>query len=551
MEYEELRLLKQSEKSTTYLVRQKDGEQLFIRKILKGQRHIYQTLQSCKHPYLPVIYEVAVSADSTTVIEEYVEGQSLEHAELSEKQACDAVKELCSVLEFLHEKNIIHRDIKPSNMILAKDGHIRLIDFDAARVPKDDLEQDTSLLGTPGYAPPEQYGFAQTDARTDIYALGITIEQLLGDRAKKLRYRRIIQRCTDLDPDRRYQSVRQVKNAFLSGGRGMLYGCGAIVLLILLCFGAILLLQPASREKTAEETLLMAQEETAPVSQEGTAPALQQEAQPDRQEAMEAAGQGAGETDAEEQQTAAQDAMPAKKEELITLPAPKDPHWDGETGVALWGNVPESGTEEEVAYSWKLYRSDTALAPDPDHDTCYREGGMRGNGGRDKNFSTYDMNLASELGENGYYYFAVSAVGDGVTYADSPYAVSDAFEYTGEAAPELPAPTGLSWEIAQSDQGPQYYAVWSNLKDYADADSFNVCVYDGSGNYVTNNIWTKEFILSIGHDGIWISPQFLTGGGNAYRFTVEAYTSRPNEYRSASIPDPVPEEAFSPWLTLD
>jgi serine/threonine protein kinase len=75
---------------------------------------------------------------------------------------------------------------------------------------KDDLEQDTRLLGTRGYAPPEQFGFAQTDARTDIYALGMTIEQLLGEKAKKPRYKRIIKKCTDLNPAKRYQSVKPV-----------------------------------------------------------------------------------------------------------------------------------------------------------------------------------------------------------------------------------------------------------------------------------------------------------------------------------------------------
>ena len=234
MEYEEIKLLKQSEKSTVHLVHKKGEEQVFIRKVLKGQHHIYLTLQSCRHPYLPKLYEVIIADDSTTVIEEYIEGQSLGNAELSEKQLLSAVKELCSVLEFLHGKDIIHRDVKPSNIILAKDGHIRLIDFDASRMPKDDLEQDTRLLGTRGYAPPEQYGFAQTDARADIYAFGITMKQLLGDKAQKPCYRRIIQKCINLDPDKRFQSAKQVKRAFSYRKRGVLYSFMAVILLAFL-----------------------------------------------------------------------------------------------------------------------------------------------------------------------------------------------------------------------------------------------------------------------------------------------------------------------------
>lgn len=120
-------------------------------------------------------------------------------------------------------------------------------------------------------------------------------------------------------------------------------------------------------------------------------------------------------------------------------------------------------------------------------------------------------------------------------------------EYTGESAPPLPAPTGLAWRMFETDQGRQYYATWENMDDYVDTDSFDVTVYDKSGQYVMNNIWTKERVLSIGYSGIRIRPEFLTELGNSYRFTVQAQTSRPNEYSSSPMPDPIPEELFSPW----
>lgn len=223
MDYEEIGLLKQSEKSTVLLVRETDGEQVFVQKVLKGQHEIYTHLLSCPHPCLPELFEVIISGDTTTVIEEYIDGQTLGSGELSEKQLLCAVKELCSVLEFLHGKGIIHRDIKPSNIILARDGHIRLIDFDAARMEKAAGEQDTRLLGTRGYAPPEQYGFSQTDNRTDIYSLGVTLRQLLGAKAKKHCYKHIIKKCTDLNPDKRYQTVKQVREALSVPYRGYWY----------------------------------------------------------------------------------------------------------------------------------------------------------------------------------------------------------------------------------------------------------------------------------------------------------------------------------------
>ena len=136
MEYEVVRKLKECEKSTVELVREKTdadrtASSLRIRKILRGRHFVYSVLQNCPHPYLPRIYEVTIEEDSITVVEEYIEGGSLGSMELTDRQMLSAVKELCVVLGFLHEKNIIHRDIKPSNIMMAKDGHIRLIDFDA------------------------------------------------------------------------------------------------------------------------------------------------------------------------------------------------------------------------------------------------------------------------------------------------------------------------------------------------------------------------------------------------------------------------------------
>lgn len=493
MEYEEIKQLRQSEKSTVYLVREKDKEQILIRKILKGQHPIYVTLQNCRHPFLPKLYEVVISETDTTIIEEYIEGQSLGNEELSKKQFLSVVKELCSVLEFLHRKGIIHRDIKPSNIILTEDGHIRLIDFDAARTVKDDLEQDTKLLGTRGYAPPEQYGFAQTDERADIYALGVTLQQLLGDKVSNQRYKQIIQKCTKLDPDKRYQTVRQVKRAFFHAGRYAL--CGVAVLMLVAMLGIYTSYQSAPQE--------------------------------DMQYESENLERG-----------------------LAILPSPENPHWDGETGIGVWGNVLESGVTGEVAYHWRLYKMDTETVPDPDRDN-YTYGDMGGYAEVNDDMSTYEMSFSEHIKKNGFYYFTVSAAGDGVHYSDSPYVISGVFEYTGESAPPLPTPTGLEWKIALINDELQYFATWDNLDDYADKDSFHVRVYSQSGVLVTNNIWTKEQIMSMKHRGVWIAPELLTESKSPYRFTVQVNSTRPNEYKGSLMPDPVPEEYFSPWLVLD
>ena len=111
----------------------------------------------------------------------------------------------------------------------------------------------------------------------------------------------------------------------------------------------------------------------------------------------------------------------------------------------------------------------------------------------------------------------------------------------------MPVPTGLEWRMTD-EYGWVFFATWDNLDDYENKDSFDVTVYNKNGDYVTNNIWTKEDIVENGHGGIRIRSEFFAPEGEAYRFTVQAMTSRPNEYKSSPMPDPVPEEYFSPWM---
>ena len=236
-------LLHQSDKSTVALVIDMETGKKVVRKELSGRHLIYSKLQTIYHPYLPNILSVRLENGKTNVTEEYIEGASLGRISLSERGLTRAFLELCQVLEFLHDHGILHRDIKPDNILLAPDGHIRLIDFDAAREPKANEAQDTRLLGTRGYAPPEQFGFAQTDARADLYALGATFRQLLGPVARKGRWRHILRRCTALDPKDRYASAGQIRRAVYRG-RAFRWAvrpvCAALLALILFVSGAVL-----------------------------------------------------------------------------------------------------------------------------------------------------------------------------------------------------------------------------------------------------------------------------------------------------------------------
>lgn len=112
-------------------------------------------------------------------------------------------------------------------------------------------------------------------------------------------------------------------------------------------------------------------------------------------------------------------------------------------------------------------------------------------------------------------------------------------------------PRGFAEKMYEENNAVRYIAAWDNLDDYEDEDRFNVTVYDLNGDYVANNIWPKRIIVQRGYGGIPIQAEYLVVGDGqdyGYRFTVQAYSSRPNEYGPSLMPDPVPEEYYSPWL---
>lgn len=213
METSYLEVWKETEKSKVYLIYDQTLRRMAVEKHLSGQLNIYRKLQKLPHPYLPKIYDVRFTEQETVITEEYITGGSLAGVSAGERQMKRWFFEVCEVLAFLHKNGILHRDLKPANILLGSDGHIRLTDFDAARQEKPEADSDTRLLGTRGYAPPEQYGFSQTDQRADIYALGVTFRELLGDAAKKSRWKWILRRCTALDPDKRFRNIRNLQLA--------------------------------------------------------------------------------------------------------------------------------------------------------------------------------------------------------------------------------------------------------------------------------------------------------------------------------------------------
>ena len=237
--YEKVRLLHESDRAEVWLAADSTGSFVVI-KYIKLANLPYSTLKTMGKSLWPEVIYCTEDEHTTIVVEEFINGESFEELlanrkYLTEARARELLLQLCDGLGMLHNKGIIHRDIKPSNLILQNIGgydFARLIDYDAARTVKEEQKEDTRLLGTKGYAPPEQYGYGQTDQRSDIYSLGITFKEMLGPDYKGW-LKAILQKCTEVDARSRYQTVKALKNALLYHRRNKLLKVAGITVISL------------------------------------------------------------------------------------------------------------------------------------------------------------------------------------------------------------------------------------------------------------------------------------------------------------------------------
>lgn len=220
--YRELTVL--DEKKNIVLVQDIRNSELCVKKTIDiYSRDVYEQLASVRIEGVPAVKECVADEGKLIVVEEYVQGRSLkqvldEQGLLNEEQAYDIAVQLADVLVRLHqlEPAIVHRDIKPSNIIIEKNGHVNLIDFNAARHVNADKNEDTRMLGTVYFAAPEQFGFGQSDERTDIYGLGATINYIMtGDKPgagiAECRFSDILKKCLMVDAKDRYQSAEELR----------------------------------------------------------------------------------------------------------------------------------------------------------------------------------------------------------------------------------------------------------------------------------------------------------------------------------------------------
>lgn len=193
-----------------------------------------QTLMRLNHPAVPKVADIINNSECAAVVMDYAEGKTLEeviekHGAQSAELVIDISLQLCGFLEYLHSFNppYIYRDMKPANIILKPDMEIAVVDFGIMRTYKSGKAADTVCLGTSGFAPPEQYGTAQTDPRSDIYSLGMTMYcicfgvnpqgknyQITDDAITSLdaEFLAIIKKCTELNPNDRYSSCAELRN---------------------------------------------------------------------------------------------------------------------------------------------------------------------------------------------------------------------------------------------------------------------------------------------------------------------------------------------------
>lgn len=229
-----LELLSENSRGETLLVRERDSGRLLVAKCRQkagvdfdtGEAEILRRLGGPGVPALAGAYE---SETMYCLLREYIPGGTLDKAArggMTEAQARQIGLSLCRVLRRLHSQDppIIHRDIKPQNVVLGEDGRVWLIDFDISRRYSRGAPADTVISGTQDFAAPEQYGFSQTDCRSDIFSLGVLLYWLVTGRTKVGEASagsldRCIRRCTAFDPERRYRSVAAVERGLRASGR--------------------------------------------------------------------------------------------------------------------------------------------------------------------------------------------------------------------------------------------------------------------------------------------------------------------------------------------
>lgn len=221
-QYSLVAVLSQKNDCQVLRLRNRDnGRDLVLRSFPK-HLEAYEILCGIQCKNLPMTYDAIDVDDGQIVLEEFIDGITvadvMQTGMYRYRGAKQILLEVCNALRVLHNRGIIHRDIKPENVMVDKTGRVVLIDFNASRKESAPAGKDTVIMGTVGYASPEQLGISQTDARTDIYAAGVLLNVMLTGKhpTESLasgRPGRVVRKCTAINPDDRYHTAEKLAQA--------------------------------------------------------------------------------------------------------------------------------------------------------------------------------------------------------------------------------------------------------------------------------------------------------------------------------------------------
>lgn len=241
-EYQLIKKIHKGQLSHVYIIHNKDTQEPNILKAInKSQCVCYVDLmKKVSHPNIVKVHDIFETEKYIYIRKEFIKGDTLEsfikkNGPLNEHAVIKIALQLCEILTYLHSMDsspVIYRDLKPANIMINENGNITLIDLDSVRQYKEDANNDTVYIGTEGFASPEQYGYGQTDIRSDIYTFGATLYYLLTDMkpvADKLNHDnirkirpdisislgKIIEKCTRFNPDNRYQNIHQLQKELM------------------------------------------------------------------------------------------------------------------------------------------------------------------------------------------------------------------------------------------------------------------------------------------------------------------------------------------------
>lgn len=222
-DYNIVKKLSDKNDSLSLLLKHKTLNNYLVYRFFKQPITVYSYLKAISFENLPTVYDAFEVDDGQIVLEEYIDGITVadvvENGVYTYSGAKKVIFNVCDALNLLHSNGFVHRDIKPENIMISKDGAVKLIDFNASRRQSKNVNTDTVQIGTLGYAPPEQFGITQSDIRTDIYALGVLLNVMLtgmhpSKQLAKGRAKNIIVKCTQINPNMRFQNTEELKGAF-------------------------------------------------------------------------------------------------------------------------------------------------------------------------------------------------------------------------------------------------------------------------------------------------------------------------------------------------